>query len=101
MDIFDIHGHVEIICHILERNDVLRGVIIYIDVQREDIQDASHGVVRVTSINVNTEVFSHKSNRIQLLLTAPPLLPFARHLSICARFVPELFGVLSHMGSGH
>ena len=35
----------------------------------------------------------HESNRSQLLLTTPPLLPFAIHLMICARFYPNLFGV--------
>ena len=57
MLLFCIHDHAERICHLLERKDVLHGVIIYIDAHREDVQGASHGVVHVTSITVNAEVF--------------------------------------------
>ena len=46
-------------------------------------------------------IVEHKSDRSQLLLTAPPLLPSARHLPICAIFCLELFGVPSCVGSGH
>ena len=57
MVLFGIHGHAERICHLLERKDVCHGVIIYINVHREDVQDAPHGVVHVTSITVHVEVF--------------------------------------------
>ena len=57
MVLFGIHGHAEIILHLLEIKDVRHGAIIYIDVHREDVQDAPHGAVHVTSITVNSEVF--------------------------------------------
>ena len=56
MLLFGIHGHAEIICHLLERKDVCHGVIIYIDAHREDFQGAPHGLVHVTSITVYPEV---------------------------------------------
>ena len=56
MVIFGIHGHAEIIRHLLERKDVCHGVIIYIYDHREDIHGAPHDVFRVTSITVNPEV---------------------------------------------
>ena len=40
----------------LRKNYVRHGVIIYIDVHREYVQDAPHGVVHMTSITVNAEV---------------------------------------------
>ena len=57
MVLFGIHVHAKIIFHFLEKKDVCHVVIIYIDAHREDVQVAPHGVVHVTSITVNAEVF--------------------------------------------
>ena len=54
--LFGVNGNSERIFHFLERKDVCHGVIIYTYFHRQDVQDAPHGVVHVTSITVNVEV---------------------------------------------
>ena len=46
-------------------------------------------------------IMEHKSRRIYLLFPTFSLWPCMRHLPICARLHPDLFGMLSHVTSEH